>query len=394
MNRYARIAIIMSLSISPWACNRDALVQGPADSPGDDSPATKASVSSQGIAVSLHRLRTIDPRKELEWKDGKSRDIPAVTRMAMSPNRQWLLWGDKQDNLFAWSLKEKRLRVLYDNTVTRTATENEKVGLFQIEGIRCDDAGKVYWIDNSGRVGLADLAADVTQKAVLREWSSGPVWSACIADDEFIVCVPVRNKMLTNETVLEAYNLADGKHTSTAKLSPMKRQVEQIAVAADKKSLAVVSRDCAGIVALDPFKLQRTIDVQYGDNIVFSPDSSQVAIGTNGVGRNSLVVAEVSTGRIIRQVKAPPSSVRVLAWSPKGDIWYESDGRVYRLGPEAKESVEIFGWASGVPVVDAVAMVFVGDGEHVFVGTRSGDVVEFETLPASSSAPATKATEP
>jgi WD40 repeat protein len=305
-----------------------------------------------------------------------------------------LAWGDEEGNCFAWSLPDERLLVVYDHTVSKMATQNDKAGLFRVETIRFVGEKKLNWVDHAGRIGIADVPGERIQKPTLRGWDAGPVWSSTIGNGFFFVCVPVRNKILTNETVLEKYDLSQGKYIATAKLDPMKSFVEGMDFSTDKELLAVVTRSNAGIVTLNPFKLQRTIDVQCGDNIVFSPDSSQLAIGTNGVGCNSLVVADVGTGRVVREVKTPPSSVRVLAWSPTGDVWYESAWHVYRLGSTTKEPKEVFGLESGVPVIRPVAMVFVNQGRRFFFGMDSGEVVEFEASATSLAGPETKAAVP
>ena len=244
-----------------------------------------------------------------------------------------MAWGDYEGNVFVWSSSRGNLLVVHDRTLSGPPPET---GLYKVIAMHFKDDETLYWRQFGGLMQSAVIRGGKVTGKTKRKYGNVSSLSAAFTSNCYIDCASIRNGGflgLSEEYILDKYDLKTGKRLATTKLYPMKKGmfhfVEKMTVSPDEKYLAVGSQCNAGIVRLRDFKLIHTFNIEYGTKPVFSPDSSRAAIGTKGTLTTppKLYIFDVKSGKVVRELKLD-SEAEPLAFRTNNVLWYS-----WRLSP-------------------------------------------------------------
>ena len=284
-----------------------------------DAGSHRGPASTERARINLTLLDTVSPWTRLKKERHPGVSSPSVSVIAESPNQQLVAWGDGQGNVFLWSRLRKSVRVLKDVTLGKAPTLKEETGLHGVLDMRFRDDQTVVGL--SGQLEVSAWRVSLGQgKPTLDEMASANdvAFSAVLVDGSFVQCVAYKGGVLAHllwvGCVLEKYSTKTGRYQETCRIYPQKRgqhhEVETMAVSPDCKLVAIGSECNAGVVSVAPFKLVRSLGVDCGRGLAFSPDGSRLAVSTI---RGEVFVFSVADGQLVKQFTVSSSSASIDA---------------------------------------------------------------------------------
>lgn len=340
-----------------------------------------------GERIAPPRLqRTFFPWGKGTRYETPGKDVPAVTRISESPDGTYVAWGDTGGNIFVSDAGGKHIGLVQDLASSRPAGKVQGDSGYDSRCIRLKDANTLYWIDWKGAAWKAVLEGGAI-KTKLR--LAGSPWSSSggiIAGDCFIVSAPDTGlKFLFHpyRHVLYKYSLNDGKLLGTCEIYPPAPRrfhgVNAMALSHDGQYLAIASENNAGIVSLDPFCLDRTLDVSFGCALAFSPNDDLLAIASSGDKR--LRVYDRRIHRFTLETSVPENGVVFsgVAFTSNRTLWFHYGFHLYCMDIAVGHTMAVL----EMPPPESLYI-----GAMLYVGRRDGVVEQYSMpSPAASESP-------
>lgn len=273
--------------------------------------------------------------------------VPDVVAIHESPDGRLVAWGDEESNVFLYDLRTKRALVVNDRTFSRPPRSPAETICYKIEAVCFGNDETLYWLDGRGTAWRADLQAGrvVARRRINAKPALGSS-SGAILSGSFVVDAPSGSPNILLEFlrphvyVLRAYDLGTGELRKTCEIYPRKpgqyHWVNTMAPSPDGALLAIASDHNAGIVSMRPFRLVRTLAVEYVNAMAFSPDASRLAVADRSP---RVSIYDVATGKQVRSLALSDEwgSVDAVSASSSRMVWLHQGPYLHRLDVETGE---------------------------------------------------------
>ena len=295
-----------------------------------------------------------------------------VNCLAQSPDGKRLAWGEATGAIGLHA---------FDSGLTIRVPNLQRDDIGQERGIvdlAFDDRGRLWWLEESGRVCVSDDPSDGTSP-IRKAAAPKPVvpsnllpWGVLSIDF---------GRWLWSKEGASILELQTGRVHKSEVLFPDQRGINAFVSGAvrspDGQWLAVVADGNAALLSLPDMRIVRRLGPIAAESAAFSPTCGRIALGTYLRGVH---VWQTQTDQFVQEVEMPGYAVvRSLVFVGE-DILYTNDSPVCRVDLRTKSVAAV-----GPP---GATVLLLSDGkDRLFVGTGEGGVDVYE-LPAVDRPPA------